>query len=273
MSLMLIKLKYLKNLSNPGLHEYEQDCYLSIVVNINDLDLEIQKRCADDIDDLDKLTQQREYDSIKLDLEDTFEVFAGIMGSIPADNTLINSGNYNEENYENSEDADFKKGQVSEGDSDVGAGGTVLPQDIPHLWSGKYRPHNPRSFNKVYTGYDWIQHNRKPYDTDNSLRKIIHGYKFHIFYSIVQKVWNYSYYHAFRYQFQHGLFPLWFSFRNWKYRRFIICSFSFRKWKYRRSLFLFLLLFSFMKVFYFISFHFLVPVCLFVFVPSFVSLI
>jgi hypothetical protein len=249
-------------------------------INMKNLHLEIQNQCTDETDDWDKLKQQHEFGSVKTNVEDTFEVIAGSMGSIPADDTLINSGNYNEEDDEiseggdfkedeTSEDGDFNEGEVSEGDSDVGAGVIVIPQDVQYLWSGKYRPRNPRVFKKVYTGYDWIQYNKKYYDTDNPISRIIQAYKLVNFYPdlidqirtpyediafrIVIKAWNYSYHHESRCYFQNGLFPL---------------CFYFLKWKYRRSLFL--LLFSFMKMLYFIFFSFLcLPGCLLVRFRSF----
>ncbi|CAF1239938.1 unnamed protein product [Rotaria magnacalcarata] len=211
------------------LREYEQGRYSPILFNINDLDLEVQKRCTDETDDWEKLKQQRESviksGSVKPDVEDAFEAFARSMGSLTADDTMIN---------------------------------TVVPMDVQYLWSDKYRPRKPRVFNKVHTGYDWNQYNKKHYDTDNPPPKTVQGYKFNIFYpdlidktktpsysltvcednrdfsilkfhagppyediafKIVSKEWDYSYKHGFRCHFQNGIFQLWFHFRKWKYRR------------------------------------------------------
>jgi len=44
-----------EDLENKCLREYEQGRYSPILLNINDLDLEIQKRCTDETDDWDKL--------------------------------------------------------------------------------------------------------------------------------------------------------------------------------------------------------------------------
>jgi hypothetical protein len=111
-----------ENLEIKCLRDYEQGRYSPILVDINDLDLEIQKRCTDETDDYDKLKQQRESviksGSVKPDVEDAFEAFARSMGSLTADDSLIN---------------------------------TVVPLDAQYLWSDKYRPRKPRVFNKVHT--------------------------------------------------------------------------------------------------------------------------
>lgn len=130
--------------------------------------------------------------------------------------------------------------------------------DHHYLWSDKYRPRKPRYYNRVHTGYDWNQYNKKHYDIDNPPPKTVQGYKFNIFYpdmidktktprysitvcqdnkdfailrfhagapyedvafKIVNREWDISYRHGFRNQFQNGIYQLWFHFRKWKYRR------------------------------------------------------
>ena len=51
-------------------------------------------------------------------MEDAFEVFARNLGTLTADDSVIN---------------------------------TVVPMDVQYLWSDKYRPRKPRVFNKVHT--------------------------------------------------------------------------------------------------------------------------
>ncbi|CAF1205831.1 unnamed protein product [Didymodactylos carnosus] len=117
-----------------------------MLVNINDPDLkmqpqcvevvancdELQEQCAHVANDCDRSDQQRECFiksvSVQTDVEDAF---ARSVDSLTADETLID---------------------------------TVVPQDVLSLWSDKYRPRKPRVFNKVYTGYDWNQNNKKHYD-------------------------------------------------------------------------------------------------------------
>jgi hypothetical protein len=49
-----------------------------------------------------------------------------------------------------------------------------------YFWSDKYRPRKPRYYNRVHTGYDWNQYNKKHYDGDNPPPKIVQGYKFNV---------------------------------------------------------------------------------------------
>jgi hypothetical protein len=111
-----------EDLENKCIHDYEDGRYSPLLADMNDLDLEIQKRCTDETDDWEKLKQQRESvmksGSVKPDVEDAFEAFARSMGSLTADDSVIN---------------------------------TVVPMDVQYLWSDKYRPRKPRVFNKVHT--------------------------------------------------------------------------------------------------------------------------
>jgi hypothetical protein len=142
-----------EDLENKCFRDYEQGHYSSLLVHINDLDLEIQKRCTDETDDWDKLKQQRESviksGFVKPDVEDAFEAFARSMKSLTADDSLIN---------------------------------TVVRMNVQYLWSDKYRPRKPRVFNKGHTGYDWIQYNKKHYDIDNPPPKVVQRYEFNISY-------------------------------------------------------------------------------------------
>jgi hypothetical protein len=54
--------------------------------------------------------------------------------------------------------------------------------DHHYLWSDKYRPRKPRYYNRVHTGYDWNQYNKKHYDVDNPPPKTVQGYKFNVSY-------------------------------------------------------------------------------------------
>jgi hypothetical protein len=228
-----------EDLHNKCLHEDKQGSYSYMSDNLNDIDVEIQPQYAGVADDYDKLEQPREYVSVQADAENTFEILPGGMGDIPADDTLINNGNYNEEDDENSEDGEFTEDKVSEDDNNVSAGDIVVPNDVQYLWSGRYRPHNPRIVNKVYIGYDWNQYNKNHYDAYTPTPQE------DIAFRIVSKAWDYSYNYGFRYHFSNGILQLWFYRRKWKYRRKTV------------FFFLFLLLFSFMKVFYFmLSFSF-----------------
>jgi hypothetical protein len=217
---------------------HEQGRYSPILVNINDPDLNIQQRCTDETDDWNKIKKQQDdpvikSDSVNTDVEDIFEPFVDSIGSLTADDSLINP---------------------------------VAPQYIQYLSSDKHQPRKPRVFKKARTGYDWNQYNKHHYDADNPPSHTVSGYKFNIFYSdridktkppsysltaykdnpdfsilkfpagpsydditfkIVNKEWNYSYHYGFRYHFPTGIIQLWFYFRKWKYRRSLFFFFCF----------------------------------------------
>ncbi|CAF1332139.1 unnamed protein product, partial [Didymodactylos carnosus] len=145
------------------INDYELGNYSPQLLTQADLDLE--QYIDDEMVDKDKLERQRQEvrktGAIKPDVEDAFEKFARDMGSLTNDDTSING---------------------------------VVPLDIQYLWSDKYRPRKPRFFNKVHTGYDWNQYNKKHYDTDNPPPKTVQGYKFNIFYpDLIDKAQTPSY--------------------------------------------------------------------------------
>jgi hypothetical protein len=49
-------------------------------------------------------------------------------------------------------------------------------------WANKHRPRKPRYFNRVQMGYEWNKYNQTHYDHDNPPPKVVHGYRFNIFY-------------------------------------------------------------------------------------------
>jgi hypothetical protein len=49
-------------------------------------------------------------------------------------------------------------------------------------WADKYRPRKPRYFNRVQMGYEWNKYNQTHYDQDNPPPKVVHGYRFNVFY-------------------------------------------------------------------------------------------
>jgi len=53
---------------------------------------------------------------------------------------------------------------------------------LPPQWADKYRPRKPRYFNRVQMGYEWNKYNQTHYDHDNPPPKVVHGYRFNIFY-------------------------------------------------------------------------------------------
>ncbi len=217
---------------------YEKGNYSPKLLNQSDLNIDTFIVTADeDFKRLDfKRMQVLGTGSVKPDVEDAFEKKA------------LEKINGLETNTAETEDI------VS---TDV-LNGNEIPVQHRYLWSDKYRPRKPRYYNRVHTGYDWNQYNKKHYDVDNPPPKTVQGYKFNIFYpdlidktqtptytitacddnkdfavlrfhtgppyedvafKIVNREWDISYIHGFRNQFQNGIFQLWFHFRKWKYRR------------------------------------------------------
>ncbi len=57
-----------------------------------------------------------------------------------------------------------------------------------YSWSDKYRPRKPRYYNRVHTGYDWNQYNKKHYDIDNPPPKTVQGYKLNVCNEMIYKI-------------------------------------------------------------------------------------
>ncbi|KAK2058258.1 hypothetical protein LY76DRAFT_64121 [Colletotrichum caudatum] len=67
-------------------------------------------------------------------------------------------------------------------DEEVFTAEEAVPSGSKPLWADKYRPRKPRYFNRVQMGYEWNKYNQTHYDHDNPPPKVVHGYKFNIFY-------------------------------------------------------------------------------------------
>lgn len=102
--------------------------------------------------------------AIRPDVEDEFEARAREnMGDFPVE----------------SKDAVGSSDKSSEPSSSSG-GAQEITLDHHYNWSDKYRPRKPRYYNRVHTGYDWNQYNKKHYDMDNPPPKTVQGYKFNV---------------------------------------------------------------------------------------------
>ena len=124
-------------------------------------------------------------------------------------------------------------------------------------WEDKYKPIKPQFSNKVVMGFDWNEYNRIHYDEGNLPPKMIHGYKFNIFYpnlidrtktpnyfiercdipdmciirfksgppyediafKIANKEWDKGNRTEFKNVFDKGVLKLYFMFKKFKYRR------------------------------------------------------
>ena len=123
------------------MQEYEKGNYSPKLLNQSDLNIDTFIVTADeDFKRLDfKRMQVLGTGSVKPDVEDAFEKKA------------LEKINGLETNTAESEDI------VS---TDV-LNGNEIPVQHRYLWSDKYRPRKPRYYNRVHTGYDWNQYNKK----------------------------------------------------------------------------------------------------------------
>lgn len=98
--------------------------------------------------------------ALKPDVEDEFEARAREnMGDLPEGDAPPNSDS---------------------GSKQSGGGAQEVNIEQYYNWSDKYRPRKPRYYNRVHTGYDWNQYNKKHYDVDNPPPKTVQGYKFNV---------------------------------------------------------------------------------------------
>ncbi|KAM7263785.1 hypothetical protein ACFE04_001468 [Oxalis oulophora] len=81
------------------------------------------------------------------------------------------------------------KPNIEEEDAIFSSGAEVNLDSHVYWWHDKYRPRKPKYFSRVHTGYEWNKYNHTHYDHDNTPPKIVHGYKFNIFYpNLVDKI-------------------------------------------------------------------------------------
>ncbi|KAL6532193.1 hypothetical protein OROGR_014163 [Orobanche gracilis] len=73
-------------------------------------------------------------------------------------------------------------GATVDGDIVFGSNDEINLDFQVYWWHDKYRPRKPKYFNRVHTGYEWNKYNQTHYDHDNPPPKVVHGYKFNIFY-------------------------------------------------------------------------------------------
>ncbi len=125
-------------------------------------------------------------------------------------------------------------------------------------WKDKYAPRKPKYFNHVRTGYEWNKYNSTHYSADNPPPKVVHGYRFNIFYTdlvnpsvtptfrtepipgnsdwvilrfkagppyldiafkIVNKDWERDSRYGYKAVFERGVLRLYFNFRRQRYKR------------------------------------------------------
>lgn len=147
-----------------AVHEYESGRYSPILMLSQDLPVDTFMLTQEEYNSqlALKRAQVLGTGALKPDVEDEFEARAREnMGDLP-------------------------ETEVGQGGADGGAkqasGGGAQEVNIEQFynWSDKYRPRKPRYYNRVHTGYDWNQYNKKHYDVDNPPPKTVQGYKFNV---------------------------------------------------------------------------------------------
>ncbi|CAF3946016.1 unnamed protein product [Rotaria sp. Silwood2] len=213
-----------EDLENKCLDVYEQAHYSPILKNINELDIEIQKRCIDEIDDAKKLKQrqpvmksgsmQTNIKHISQDFVENFKDLAAddstIINTIPIDGYDWNQ--YNRTHYDRNNPPPktvqgYKFNIFYPNLNDK----TMIPSC--HLMDCE----DNKDFLILKS------HAGPPYE----VRKFLNFYKNlfivlllqDIAFKIVNKEWNKSRQHRYRCQFQNDIFQLWFNFSKSKYRR------------------------------------------------------
>ncbi|KAK7267411.1 hypothetical protein RIF29_20085 [Crotalaria pallida] len=76
-------------------------------------------------------------------------------------------------------------GLMEDGDAMFGCGAEVNPDYQLHLWH--HDTYKPKYLNRVRTRYIWNRYNRIHYDNKNPPPKVVVGYKFNIFYPLLDK--------------------------------------------------------------------------------------
>lgn len=125
-------------------------------------------------------------------------------------------------------------------------------------WKDRYVPRKPKYYNRVRTGYEWNKYNSTHYNSDNPPPKVVHGYRFNIFYNdlvdpsraptyrlepipgntdwavlrftagppyldiafrVVNKTWELSHKRGYKSVFDRGVLRLYINFKRDRYRR------------------------------------------------------
>lgn len=141
-----------------AINEYQMGNYSPILMNEDDLPPEAYVVDADE-DTRDLETKRKQVMGIaNPDLEEEFEK-----------NAIEKLGMSNEDEFID-ESSKANKSNTQE----------ISLEPQHYSWTDKYRPRKPRYFNRVHTGYDWNQYNKKHYDVDNPPPKTVQGYKLNV---------------------------------------------------------------------------------------------
>jgi hypothetical protein len=163
-----------------SINEYESGNYSPVLINIDDLPFDTFIITQEEDNQRLELKRSQILGAgyIKPDVEDEFEkkaknisLFDQLEGNDGETKTTASSSGAASNETEGS-----SKNQESHGESNT----QEVSLEHQYFWSDKYRPRKPRYYNRVHTGYDWNQYNKKHYDGDNPPPKIVQGYKFNV---------------------------------------------------------------------------------------------
>lgn len=156
-------------------HEYESGRYSPVLLKSQDLPADTFMITQEEYDNqlALKRAQVLGTGALKPDVEDEFEARA-----------RENMGDFAETEVQGGE---------SSGKQPGGGGAQEITIEHYYNWSDKYRPRKPRYYNRVHTGYDWNQYNKKHYDVDNPPPKTVQGYKFNVSLTVIIRIhFNFS---------------------------------------------------------------------------------
>jgi hypothetical protein len=155
-----------------SLAEYENGNYSPVYLNPDDLSL-TEVFIVTQAEDNDRLEFKRKQvlgsGYVKPELDEAFEAKA--------------RDRIQNEDEDNDDDDDAMVSKLASDDNQdttKKSQTTEIALEHHYLWSDKYRPRKPRYYNRVHTGYDWNQYNKKHYDIDNPPPKTVQGYKFNV---------------------------------------------------------------------------------------------
>jgi hypothetical protein len=152
------------------INEYHYGNYSPILMSQDDLPLEVFAISQeDDLKDLE-LKRRKVKGVSNPDFEEEFEMKAREKIGIGAEE--------DESAAATSKEANEQKSNTQE----------VAIANQHYSWSDKYRPRKPRYYNRVHTGYDWNQYNKKHYDVDNPPPKTVQGYKLNVSFNNFLKI-------------------------------------------------------------------------------------
>jgi hypothetical protein len=164
------------DLTEMCIRSYIEGCYSPTLLQINELNAGVMVLQEDE--DYRRLEYRRnqvigtgKINSVDIDEEFEKKARETTMLDIDMDEQNVDDG---------AEASESKSSKATEKNSEESIKAEEILIERQYLWSDKYRPRKPRYFNRVHTGFDWNQYNKKHYDMDNPPPKTVAGYKFNV---------------------------------------------------------------------------------------------